>query len=858
MDEDLSNRASVSLTDSTYRGSVGGSDNVADLRKQIMTLQADNEGFRRAIPIMKDLEGHDVTKKMTTLAADLAKSHQIIEDWEKRYAKQEKDFYEFKKKTHDELTARENNIDRLRERAKALEIDNEKLRKQLEDDESKIFHLQQQNHRYSEIGGENESLNIDDFNQSYMNDSNHRQELIEKIEENVQLANQVAELQKTIDELRTVVNEQSKALKNVIVRDLDGREDSLFTVALDNPTQYSGTDYVIAQMLGLLEQLEVNDHDSNTLRESIVKFLRDRGYDAENKNIAELAMSFRTAFNNRRKQIRATNEELANEYRQNNTELRRHLNQLSDDSICSSVALSVQQTANESRALDMSRADILNKTADVTQNLTTVVSRMNVLRGVCNDLFSKLQGTAEFLQNLLDGLDEDDDEGKELMKKIKNIRLDLDKSMGEAMLLVDEVKKAEKTISEFQSILGQTFDLTQADESQEQGDVDADTIREEFRKEIDRLKGVEDRNVSLSASLNQEIKLKKEAQSEADTLKKQLRDIEEQLNEKTQELQIKLNEHEQTEAQLQSTIEELNHSVNKLCGELDCKSQALVDAQNEHQHMRECLDDARNTVEIVRQKLSATQAKYNEVMEAMKKHSNDVQGRDHDIQEMTQKLDCLREQLQFTISERNEKVDLLEAKLNDERRRRIDLDKINESLNEKCHLLETELEQLRTELQHTNAIVEKGNDVFLKKLQEGFEDMDTSSIEEEDGEQVANFDEFVNFLDNCKDRAHTLVQLVKKAEETASKTNITLPYCDEIINELRSLRMMLHKIAKFFDANKENLGRNTKSFAEKIKKELVNIHATLQDVASQNFAPMPRCSAKVKETGGQKLEKRKK
>lgn len=64
---------------------------------------------------------------MTTLAADLAKSHQIIEDWEKRYAKQEKDFYEFKKKTHDELTARENNIDRLRERAKALEIDNEKV-----------------------------------------------------------------------------------------------------------------------------------------------------------------------------------------------------------------------------------------------------------------------------------------------------------------------------------------------------------------------------------------------------------------------------------------------------------------------------------------------------------------------------------------------------------------------------------------------------------------------------------------------------------------------------------------------------------------------------------------------------------
>ncbi|KAI1721129.1 hypothetical protein Ddc_07568 [Ditylenchus destructor] len=857
-EDDVSHRASVSLTDMTSRGSVGGSENVADLRKQIMTLQAEIAGCRKAIPIMIDSKGHDVTEQMQKLAEDLAKSHEIIEDWETRYANQEKEFYDFKKKTHEELTARENTIDRLRERAKTLEIDNEKLRKQLEDDESRIFHLQQQN----QIGGENESLNMDDFNnQSVVSDSNLRQELAEKEDENVQLANRVAELQKTIDELRAVVNEQSKALKNVIVRDFDGQEDSLFGVALDNPTQYSGTDYVIAQMLGLLEQLEVNDRDSNTLRESIVKFLRDRGYDAENKNIAELAMSFRTAFKNRRKQIRATNDELANEYQQNNTELRRHLNQLSDDSLCSSVALSVQQTANESRALDMSRADILNKTADVTQNLTTVVSRMNVLRGVCSELFSKLQGTAEFLQNLLDGFDDEDDEGRDLMRKIKNIRLDLDKSMGEAMLLVDEVKKAEKSISEFQSIFGQTFDLNEADESQDQDEVqqiDADAIREEFRKEIDKLKGVEERNVSLQATLNQELKYKEEAQSRVISLEKQLDEIEEQLNEKTQELQVKLNEHEQREVHLQSTIEALNFSVHKLGGELDCKSQALLDAQNEHQHMRKCLDEARETVEIVRNQLSATQVKYDEVMEAMKKYSKDVQDKDHDIQEMEQKLECLREKLQFTESERDENVDRLEAKLNEERRRKIDLDKENESLQEKCYLLEKEVHQLRTELEHTNAIVEKGNDVLRQKLQEGLEDMDSSSIEEEDGEQVANFDDFVNFLSNCKDRADNLVQLMKKAEEMASTTNIKLPYCDNVLNELRLLRLMLYKIAKFFDANKENLGRNTKTFADKIKKELVNIHATLQDVASQNLAPMPRYSAKVKETGGQKLEKRKK
>ncbi|KAI1708547.1 hypothetical protein Ddc_14339 [Ditylenchus destructor] len=776
--EDTSIGPSVSLTDVTSH--ISGSGNVTDLRKQIWTLRAENEGYKRTIPILTDLEGRDVTEKMTELVADLVKSREIAEDWQKRYANQEKTFYNFKKKTHEELTALENKIDRLRERAKTLEIDNEKLRKQLEDDESRIFHLQQHNQRCSEISEENEPLSMEDFN-NQLSVSNLQQELAEKEDENVQLANQVAELQKTIDELRTVVTEQSKALETF--RDLDERE-----------------------------------------------------------------------FNNRRMQIRTTNDELANEYRHTDTQLRRHLNHLSEDSVCSSVALCVQQTANESRALDMSRADILNKTADVTQNLATVVSRMNVLRGVCNELFSKLQGTAEFLQNLLDGLNEDDDDARKLMERIKSIRLDLDKSRGEAMLLVDEVKKAEKSILEFQSILGQTLEQTEADESQDQSEVqqvDSDVIREECRKENDKLKGVEDRNEALLATLHRELKKKEQAESRVAILEKQLREIEEKLNEKTQELQVKLNEHEQREVQLQSNIEGLNFAVTKLGGELDSKSQALVVAQNQNQNMRKRLDEARNTVDSIR-------TKYDEYMEATKKCSKDVQRKDHAIQRMVQKIERLEEKLQFAESDRNKNVDRLETKLKKERRRMTDFEKESKSLQEKCFLLENEVQQLRTELEDTNAIVEKGNEVLRRKLEEGSDDTDTLSIEEEGGEQVANFDELVNFLADCKKRADNSVQLMKKAEEMASTTNIKLPFCDNVLNELRFLRLMLHKIAKFFDANKENLSLNTKTFADKVKQELVNIHAALKEVASQKLAPVTRNSAKVKETGGQRLEKRKK
>uniref|UniRef100_A0A915EHH9 Uncharacterized protein n=1 Tax=Ditylenchus dipsaci TaxID=166011 RepID=A0A915EHH9_9BILA len=147
--------------------------------------------------------------------------------------------------------------------------------------------------------------------------------------------------------------------------------------------------------------------------------------------------------------------------------------------------------------------EMLNKTVDVTQDLGTVISRMNGLRGICNQLFEKLRGTAEFLQNLLNNL-EDSEEGRELLRKINEIKLDLDKSMHEARNLVDEVKKAEKSVSEFRGILQQTLNQTSEEYSQFQTDITQDNsfaaandVNEAMKQEVERLKAVEEQYESL-------------------------------------------------------------------------------------------------------------------------------------------------------------------------------------------------------------------------------------------------------------------------------------------------------------------------------------------------------------------------
>jgi len=96
----------------------------------------------------------------------------------------------------------------------------------------------------------------------------------------------------------------------------------------------------------------------------------------------------------------------------------------------------------------------------VSHNLGGVHARMVTLRTICTRLFEKLQDTAQFLQTLLDALGETE-EGKELVRKIREMHLDLDKSMHEAHSIVKEVKNAEDSIAEFREILENTFEAGQ-------------------------------------------------------------------------------------------------------------------------------------------------------------------------------------------------------------------------------------------------------------------------------------------------------------------------------------------------------------------------------------------------------------
>lgn len=81
--------------------------------------------------------------------------------------------------------------------------------------------------------------------------------------------------------------------------------------------------------------------------------------------------------------------------------------------------------------------ELMNRSMNVTQDLTTVTKRMQALRQICFKLFEKLQGTGKFLSTILSKFDENK-EGQEFMKMISDIRLELDKSLIETKVVAEE------------------------------------------------------------------------------------------------------------------------------------------------------------------------------------------------------------------------------------------------------------------------------------------------------------------------------------------------------------------------------------------------------------------------------------
>uniref|UniRef100_A0A914UQV3 Uncharacterized protein n=1 Tax=Plectus sambesii TaxID=2011161 RepID=A0A914UQV3_9BILA len=272
--------------------------------------------------------------------------------------------------------------------------------------------------------------------------------------------------------------------------------------------------------------------------------------------------------------------------------------------------------------IDMTSAtDLYNRSVNTTQDLHNLKDKLYLLRTICERLFGKLKGSAEFLKDLLEQLG-----GSELAKKFADgfdsLHFDLDASMRQAQSLLDEVKTAEKSIADLTAQLDQVVNQSMTARSAGQSILTG----QEFGlddSQLHRDSGVTSGTPGTDRHAG--------GHAEVDRLQQQLQN----------EREVARSQHSERDALKAALDSELKAK--------EALESRLASASSENEHLRRELDQA--------------DARIAETYDAMKEKDIEMQNVHATLKELDKKLVTMREQHAIEMNERIGRVNELQSRL---------------------------------------------------------------------------------------------------------------------------------------------------------------------------------------------------
>ncbi|CAK5026469.1 unnamed protein product [Meloidogyne enterolobii] len=417
---------SLSLLESTNRDSnfstyQADREQLERLKSHNRVLECEFADLRRQMPILKDAEGKDVTAEFAKLARELQKYKDECDNWADQHRKLLKKYDDFEQNTMEEIGIRDKQLENLKKIGFELEDENAQLREKLQDEIAKNKHVEQ-----AAVGGHGLEHSLEEL---HIRD---------------QIRNSIAKIPGySISFFSTLYHlglssAQIAAQFNESFADL-------------NPDD---AEQIAAHIFMILEKLENNTRANEELRSGIFAFLSQHGFNADEKKFATFSGVIKEMLQKRQNEIRAANDRLGTKFGGSigGKEFEACMRQLNQDSLSFSNTLpggaadavlarqSINTTIFESENVTMESVAAIHM-AEQTANIAES----------CVKMFDRLRGTAEFFLQLLETISEggESELGKELMQKIESLRLDLNKSMGDARSILVEAKDAEKNARSF-------------------------------------------------------------------------------------------------------------------------------------------------------------------------------------------------------------------------------------------------------------------------------------------------------------------------------------------------------------------------------------------------------------------------
>lgn len=121
----------------------GSNETIDQLRARLRQLESENNEFKRILPRLRDAQGDDITEWAATIV-------KVLEDTKLKYSETDEKrkelaqrFCQFREKAQKDEQQYKMEIAKYKEKAENLERQNQELKNEIRDQESRIFHLQE-------------------------------------------------------------------------------------------------------------------------------------------------------------------------------------------------------------------------------------------------------------------------------------------------------------------------------------------------------------------------------------------------------------------------------------------------------------------------------------------------------------------------------------------------------------------------------------------------------------------------------------------------------------------------------------------------------------------------------------------
>uniref|UniRef100_A0A914GS57 Uncharacterized protein n=1 Tax=Globodera rostochiensis TaxID=31243 RepID=A0A914GS57_GLORO len=390
MESSTNTEAALSLFDTTGHSTFALAEKenqIERLKRQVRVLESENAELASSQPRLRNAQGKDCTAEMVKLDKELLLAKEKCERWRNDFVEMSKKYDKFERATIEQIDKRDKQIEQLRDHAMEMEEENGKLREMIQDEKSRVWRMHQE-------------------------------------EFDSQLATPKAQIFAGVLSAGTAQN-------------------------MGVPEN----DEIATNLLMILETLDKNQYDSTRLQNEIFAFLTAHGINSNNsEKFAAFSSVHKKVIDKRLAEICTGNEQLRFNLSLGDKDLEACMKHLAvQDSITLSSMPSFAGLSKEiALQMEFSMAETEHNLTVGSMAAANLANRTSNHVEACVRMFDKLRGTAEFFQNLLKTFGVTTEElGEDIVGKIEAMKLDMDNSVGEAQIILTEVKDAEKNWCSF-------------------------------------------------------------------------------------------------------------------------------------------------------------------------------------------------------------------------------------------------------------------------------------------------------------------------------------------------------------------------------------------------------------------------